>query len=93
LLLLREDDRLLLLRLAVEERPEPFALARSLCARLFWVLALPPLLAACARLDFPEDGEDDLEEDEEVEVRDAIACSLVGLNPAARFPALGRSSI
>jgi hypothetical protein len=66
LLLLLEERLLLLL--------PPLALARSLCALLFWVLALPPLLAACARLDFPEDGEDF--EDEEEELRDAIACSL-----------------
>jgi hypothetical protein len=56
----------------------PLALARSLCARLFWVLALPPLLAAWARLDFPED--DDLLEEGEEELRDAIACSLGRLN-------------
>jgi len=75
LLLLREE------RLLDEELRPPLALARSLCAALFWVLALPPLLAACARLDFPEE-EDDLDEDdfgelEEEELRDAIACSLV----------------
>jgi hypothetical protein len=73
LLLLREE------RLLDEELRPPLALARSLCAALFWVLALPPLLAACARLDFPEE-EDDLEEDdfgEEEELRDAIACSLM----------------
>jgi hypothetical protein len=74
LLLLREE------RLA-EEELRPLALARSLWAALFCVLALPPLLAAWARLDFPEE-EDDLEEDdfgeeEEEELRDAIACSLV----------------
>jgi hypothetical protein len=51
------------------------ALARSLCARLFWVLALPPLPAACALPDLPED-EDDLEDEEEEEFRDAMACSL-----------------
>jgi hypothetical protein len=70
-LLLLLEERLLLLLL-------PLALARSLCARLFWVLALPPLLAAWARLDFPED--DDLLEEEEEELRDAIACSLGRLN-------------
>jgi hypothetical protein len=69
-LLLLFEERLLLLL--------PLALARSLCARLFWVLALPPLLAAWARLDLPED--DDLEEEEEEELRDAIACSLGRLN-------------
>lgn len=90
LLLLREEERLLpeLLRLPDdEERLPPFALARSLCARLFWVLAFPPLLAACARLIFPEE---DLEEDGEEELRDAIACSLVGwmkgrCSPASAF--------
>lgn len=73
------------LALLLEERlPEvelllrlpPLALARSLCARLFWVLALPPLLAAWARLERPDDAEDDLEEEEEL--RDAIACSFDG---------------
>ena len=48
------------------------ALARPLEERLC-ALALPPLLAACARLDLPED-EEDLEEEEEL--RDAIACSF-----------------
>jgi hypothetical protein len=49
-------------------------LARSLCARLFCVLALPPLLAACARLPLPR-----LEEDDDLEVRGAIdiSCSDV----------------
>jgi hypothetical protein len=75
LLLLRE--RLLLL-LPDEERLLPLALARSLWALLFWLLALPPLLAACARLDWPDD-EDDLEEEEEEELRDAIACSFGGM--------------
>jgi hypothetical protein len=96
-LLLREE------RLLDEELRPPLALARSLCAALFWVLALPPLLAACARLDFPEE-EDDLEEDdfgeeEEEELRDAIACSLmderaVGLmtpRPRGRFRQAGRA--
>ena len=59
----------------------PLALARSLCALLFRVLALPPLLAAWARLDLPEDDadafdEEDFDEDEEDELRDAIACSF-----------------
>jgi hypothetical protein len=70
-LLLLLEERLLLapeLRLLL-------ALARSLCARLFWVLALPPLLAACALPDLPED-EDDLEDEEEEELRDAMACSF-----------------
>jgi hypothetical protein len=66
-LLLLRDERLLLLEL----RP-PLALARSLWALLFCVLALPPLLAASARLDFPAE-EDDLEEEDEL--RDAMACS------------------
>jgi hypothetical protein len=59
-----------------EERLLPRALARSLWARLFCVLARPPLLAAWARLERPD--EDDLEEEEEDELRDAMACSLVG---------------
>ena len=63
----------LLPELLLELRP-PLALARSLCAALFCVLALPPLLAACARLDLPDEpDEDDLEEEEEL--RDAMACS------------------
>ena len=78
--------------LLLEERLPPLALARSLCALLFWVLALPPLLAACARLIFPEE-EDDLEEEEEL--RDAIACSLGWLvnghcSCRGRPPNLGR---
>jgi hypothetical protein len=76
LLLLREDlPPELELALRLPERLPPLALARSLWARLFWVLALPPLLAACARLDFPEEDED-LEEPEDEELRDAIACSF-----------------
>jgi hypothetical protein len=60
----------------------PLPLARSLWARLFCVLALPPLLAAWARLPAlrPED-EDDFDE------RDAIdsSCSdVVRHAPAAR---------
>jgi hypothetical protein len=47
----------------------PRALARSLCALLFWVLALPPLLAACERLELPLDEED-------LEFRDAIEMLL-----------------
>jgi len=51
--------------------------AEMLCARLFWVLALPPLLAAWARLLLLLEGdEDDFEEEEEEELRDAIACSF-----------------
>jgi len=46
------------------------ALARSLGALLLWLPALPPLLAACARLEPPLDGEEDLE------VRDAIEMLL-----------------
>ncbi|HEY0887218.1 MAG TPA: hypothetical protein VGE20_18135 [Ramlibacter sp.] len=45
------------------------ALARSLCALLFWLLALPPLLAACARLMLPL-------EEEDLEFRDAIEMLL-----------------
>lgn len=76
-LLLREERLLELLPLLLlAERLPPLALARSLCARLFFVLALPPLLAAWARLIFPEEDGDDLEEDEEEELRDAIACSF-----------------
>ena len=71
------EERLPELELLLPERLPPLALARSLCARLFCVLALPPLLAAWARLERPDDEEDDLEEEEEL--RDAIACSLVGL--------------
>jgi hypothetical protein len=51
-----------LLRLLVPR----LALARSLCARLFWLLALAPLLAALLR---PED-------DDDLELRDAIDISL-----------------
>ena len=65
LLLLRlEDERLLL--------PLPLALARSLWALLFWLLARAPLLAAWAR---EEDGREEDEEEEE-ELRDAIAVSF-----------------
>ena len=73
-LLLLLEERLLPELLRLPERLVPRALARSLWALLFWVLALPPLLAACARLERPDDGED-LEEEEE-ELRDAMACSL-----------------
>jgi hypothetical protein len=74
LLLLREARLLLLL--PDDERLPLLALARSLCALLFCVLALPPLLAAWARVIFPEEEEDDLEEDGEEELRDAMACSF-----------------
>jgi hypothetical protein len=84
LLLLREERLVpLLARLAearlepLPERLEPRALARSLCAWLFWLLAFAPLLAAWARLVRPDEG-DALEDDEEEELRDAMACSLVG---------------
>jgi hypothetical protein len=79
LLLLPEDDDLL----------PPLALARSLCALLFCVLALPPLLAACARLDLPEEDEDDLPEEEEEELRDAIACSFGRLERPCRCEKTG----
>jgi hypothetical protein len=75
-LLLRLDERLLLPLLPEEERLPPRALARSLWALLFWVLALPPLLAACARLVLLDDEGDDLPDEEEEELRDAIACSI-----------------
>ena len=73
---------LLLLERLLELRPDdeeerlllPLALARSLWALLFWLLALPPLLAAWARLDLED--EDGLEDEEEEELRDAIACSF-----------------
>ena len=67
--LLPEDEDLLLL---------PLALARSLCALLFWVLALPPWLAACERLILPDDEEDaeGFDEDEEEELRAAMDCSF-----------------
>ena len=67
---LREER--LLLELLLPERLLPLALARPLEERLC-ALALPPLLAAWARLILPDD-EPDLEEEEEL--RDAIACSL-----------------
>lgn len=76
LLLLLGERLLLLPELLLPERLPALALARSLCARLFWVLALPPLLAAWARLLLLGDDEDDLEEEEEL--RDAIACSFGG---------------
>jgi hypothetical protein len=71
LLLLLDDELFSLLpRLLALVLP----LARSLWARLFCVLALPPLLAACARLPLPR-----LEEDDDLEVRGAIdiSCSDV----------------
>jgi hypothetical protein len=89
--LLPEDEDLLLL---------PLALARSLWALLFCVLALPPLLAACARLILPEEDEDDadgledaegFEAEEEEELRDAMASSFgrlvrAALTAAATYP-------
>ena len=72
-MLLLLDERLLLELLRLPERLPPRALARSLWALLFWVLALPPLLAAWAR---PERLGDDGDLEEEEELRDAIACSL-----------------
>jgi hypothetical protein len=65
--LLRLDERFSpcwLLRLLLA--PPRLALARSLCALLFWLLALAPLLAALLRL----------EEDDDFELRDAIDISL-----------------
>jgi hypothetical protein len=79
-LLLRLEERLLLLL----PRLEPRALARSLCARLFWLLACAPLRPASLRLMvLPREDEEDLEREDEEELRDAIACSLV---VAARAP-------
>jgi hypothetical protein len=74
LLLLVEERLLPELLLRLPERLPPRALARSLWALLFWVLALPPLLAAWARLERPDVDDEGLEEEEEL--RDAIACSL-----------------
>ena len=93
-LLLLFEERLLLPALELPLLLLPLALARSLCALLSWVLALPPLLAAWARLILPADGDDDLEEEEE-ELRDAMACSFDGLQKAAvaaaaQTPNLGR---
>jgi hypothetical protein len=86
---LPDEERLLL----------PLAPARSLCALLFWVLALPPLLVACERLIVPEDDADadgdDLEDDgeEEEELRDAMACSFGAVEITSRvsrgFPSTG----
>jgi hypothetical protein len=45
------------------------ALARSACALLFWLLALPPLLAASDRPMLPDD---------DLELRDAIEMLLAG---------------
>ena len=72
-MLLLLEERLLPELLRLPERLVPRALARSLWALLFWVLALPPLLAAWAR---PERLGDDGDLEEEEELRDAIACSL-----------------
>jgi hypothetical protein len=82
-LLLRLEERLLLPLLPEDARlPLLRALARSLWALLFCVLALPPLLAACPRLILPEeeDGDDLPDEEEDEELRDAIACSIGRLN-------------
>lgn len=72
--LLRLDERLLLeprepelLALLLRE---PLALARSLCARLFWLLACAPLRPASLRLMPPLEEDDERDEDEEL--RDAI---------------------
>lgn len=69
--MLRDELFSLLLRLLALLLLLP--LARSLWARLFCVLALPPLLAAWARLELPRLEEDDLED------RAAIDISLVML--------------
>jgi hypothetical protein len=75
-LLLRLEERLLL----PELRPPELLLldldplARSLCALLFWLLACAPLRPASLRLMRP-DEDDDFEDEEEDELRDAIACS------------------
>lgn len=67
MLLLRDELFSPLLRLLALLLP----LARSLWARLLCVLALPPLLAACARLLLP------LLEEDDFEVRGAIDISCV----------------
>lgn len=94
LLLLRED-LLPELELRLPEGMLVPALARPLddlpCA-----LALPPLLAAWARLDFPEEDDDDLEEPEGEELRDAMACSFgcmhhrPHMTSGGHLPTLGR---
>jgi hypothetical protein len=66
------------------------ALARSLCALLLWLLALPPLLEAWARLDLPDEDED-FEDEEEEELRDAIACSLGRLHHDRPSPGFGHA--
>ena len=66
----------LALRPAEERLLLPRALARSLIDLLL-------LLAAWARLERPADGED-LEAEEEEELRDAIACSLDALDEISR---------
>jgi hypothetical protein len=70
-----------LLRLLLLSR---FALARSLWARLFWLLALAPLLAALLR---PEDDDDDLE------LRDAIDISLNSFIAAGALCALPKQTL
>ena len=67
--MLRDELFSLLLRLLALLLP----LARSLCARLFCVLALPPLLAAWARLELPRLEEDDLEDRAAIDI--SLGCS------------------
>jgi hypothetical protein len=69
-----------LLRLLLLPR---LALARSLCARLFWLLALGPLLAALLR---PED-------DDDLELRDAIDISLNSVIAAGALCALPKHTL
>jgi hypothetical protein len=75
LLLLREE-RLPELELPLPERLLPLALARSLRPLLLLLRLLRPL-DAVPRLLLREDDDPDLEEEEEL--RDAMACSLVEL--------------
>jgi hypothetical protein len=80
LLLLLPDDFFSppwLLRLLLPLLPR----ARSLCASLFWLLALAPLLAAWERLLLPED----------FELRDAIDISLWKVSLAARAECAGHT--
>jgi len=66
-----------LLSLLLELLPRRLVLprARSLCAALFWLLALAPLLPASERLMLlrPALDEEDFDDEEE---RDAIDCSF-----------------
>ena len=55
----------------------PVALRLLLAPALELALALPPLLAACARLALPEEEDEDFEPEEAEELRDAMACSLL----------------